>query len=178
MYDAPNNVDTYLMGPWNRWVVVSSVAFLVSCALSNERWSSYLCFLSRLLVRVGCSNSIRTPTLCFVLCIDAYCRVLSTKYSKQADIAGFISCFILCILWSIDMQLVPSISRINWANRQEAHEEMQLRIPIRMSECNYWIPRTSPFTSSMENIPSTPYYHSTSYLHNTLKCKFQIDPAV
>lgn len=136
MYDAPNNVDTYLMGPWNRWVVVSSVAFLVSCALSNERWSSYLCFLSRLLVRVGCSNSIRTPTLCFVLCIDAYCRVLSTKYSKQADIAGFISCFILRILCTMEYRhaIGSSISRINWANRQEAHEEMQLRVPIRMSE--------------------------------------------
>ena len=40
----------------NRWVVVSSVAFLVC----NERWSSYLYFLSRLLARL---DSILVRTL-------------------------------------------------------------------------------------------------------------------
>ena len=52
----------------NRWVVVSSVAFLVC----NERWFSYLYFLSRLLARL---DSILVLCNGVLSCVDACCRV-------------------------------------------------------------------------------------------------------
>lgn len=149
---------------------------IVHSSLSNERWSSYLCFLSRLLVRVCCSKSIPVQSTKYgVLCIDAYCRVPPTKYSKQADMRDLYLHSIPLLRTLYRNAIGPSISRINWTNRQETSwGECNY---THWSECNYWKPRTSPFTSNMEYGAVLSLHISPPHYLKVQPCNFQ-SPAV